>query len=120
MPSRPPEPDWTHLKQLARLAEERFCRQALAELAALLENEELSCRARYLDAQDLLKRRHQDLVWAFGGLCRSRALDHLMAFYSMGLLRKGEVAEFTEAIGARLEQELAAGGTEAAAAPAAR
>ena len=103
MTTNPSEPDWTHLKQLAQIAQERFCRQVLGELRAILENEDLSCQARYGDAQDLLRRRHRDLVWAFEDLRRSQALDHLMAFYSLGLLRKGEVTGFSEAAGMGLE-----------------
>ena len=91
-----PESDWRHFKRVRSLLLERFCQQALDELAAVLRAREGTAHERYCRAYAVLEKRDAALARAFDDFRRSTAVMQLVIMRTMGLLGDEELKVFSE------------------------
>jgi hypothetical protein len=95
-----PESDWRILRELSRVALERFCQRILQEAAHLVNGIEGNTRDfhdRYLSLFKLLHERDDEMAEAFNDLRRSHAIWQLTAMWKLKLLTEGELARFSDA-----------------------
>lgn len=90
-----PESDWKLFRQLHTVALERFCRRILAEVERVSALTTRSYHDRYLRVFKLIQKRNRELARAFDDPRRSRALQQLLAMYSIGLIEPAELARFS-------------------------
>ncbi|WP_243322291.1 hypothetical protein [Geothrix sp. SG200] len=90
------ESDWKHLRQLHKVALERFSKQILEELDKIRADSSKNFHERFLASFDLINHRNKDIAMAFDDPSRSRAIAHLGVQLSLGLLTKNEFAGFTQ------------------------
>ena len=90
-----PERDWRVFRELRTSALERFCERALREIGDISARTGQSWHQRYLDTYKLLDHRDNELVHAFDGNSRSKAIYQLAAIHSHGLLMQQEFDRFT-------------------------
>jgi len=95
MPVTIDETDWKHLRQLHKVALERFSKQILDELDNIRDDTSKNFHERFLASFDLINHRNKDLAMAFDNPSRSHAFAHLGAQLSLGLLTRDEFAGFT-------------------------
>ena len=96
MPVTIDESDWKLLRQLHKVALERFSKRILEELEEIRTNFSMGYHERYLEIYALIDRRNEDMARAFDDPRRSRAFDHIAALCALGLLTKEEFSGFTE------------------------
>jgi hypothetical protein len=90
------EADWKVFRQLHKLALERFCERALAELSRLASEPGKGAHERYLTVFKLLERRDEELAEAFDDFRRSTAWRQLAVLRGHGLLTEEEFARFSD------------------------
>jgi hypothetical protein len=95
MPVTIDESDWKLLRQLHKVALDRFSKRILDELEQIRTDSSRNNHERFLAAYNLINHRNKDMAIAFDDLRRSRAFDHIGALCSLGLLTKPEFATFT-------------------------
>lgn len=98
-----PPSDWKKFKDLYRLAHERFCRQALDAVQAVLKDSEMPAYERLEKIQKLLRAKEKDLSGTFENLARSRAYFQLAIFAHRGLVTDEELAAFSDQTKAALD-----------------
>lgn len=94
-----PEADWRILRDLARVALERFCRRVLEEAAPLVtapEDPSKTYHERYAALFTLMGQRDKELAHTFNGLCRSTALIQLANMRQYQLLMDEEFMRFSQ------------------------
>lgn len=96
MPLTIDESDWKLLRQLHKVALERFSKRILDELEQIRTDTSRNHHEQFLAAYDLINRRNKDMAMVFDDLRRSRAFALLGAQLSLGLLTKDEFAGFTQ------------------------
>jgi len=96
MPLTIDESDWKLLRQLHKVALDRFSKQILDELEQIRTDFSRNNHERFLAAYNLINRRNKDMAMTFDDLRRSRAFDNIGALCSLGILTKAEFATFTD------------------------
>ena len=96
MPVTIDESDWKHLRQLHKVALERFSKRILEELDQIRADFAKDFHEQFLAAYDLINHRNKDMAMAFDDPRRSRAIAQLGALLYLGLLTKDEFAGFTQ------------------------
>ena len=91
-----PESDWRAFRELRQIALERFCKRALNEVQAILEDGSRNHHERYLHVFRLLRTRDDELAHAFNDPRRSRMIGQLVAIRAHGLLEPAEIERFTK------------------------
>ena len=100
-----PEADWRILRDLAKVALDRFCKRVLEEACELTDDaggKRGSCHDRYLALFRLLKERDRELAGAFNGLRRSTAMIQLLSIWRLQLLTDEELRRFSQGIRDRI------------------
>jgi hypothetical protein len=90
-----PESDWKVLRELHKVALERFCRRVLAEIDRVSSDTARTFHDRYSKIYRLIKRRDRELALAFDDPSRSRAIQQLAAMHSLKLIEPEELLRFT-------------------------
>jgi hypothetical protein len=90
------ESDWKILRDLSKVALERFCERTLGEIAAITIATSRGAHERYLEVFRLIDRRDEELALAFNGLRRSNAVIKLATMRSRGLLTEDEYQRFSD------------------------
>jgi len=90
------ESDWKILRELHKVALERFCQQVLVELERTYSDHAESFHQKYLDIYQLIKRRDSEIAEIFNDLRRSTAFIHLSAMKARGLLTEDEFLRLSE------------------------
>lgn len=93
-----PERDWKTFRKLKDRALDRYCRQALDEIAALCTAQEdgLSNHERYLQVFRRVQELDKDLSLAFDDPRRSTMTLLLISMRRLELLTDDELAQFSE------------------------
>jgi len=99
--SRIPESDWRQFKLVHAQILERFCAQALEEVAAAAKSTQGTAQ-RYLRVSRLIEERDDELVNAFDDFRRSTAEIQLIIMRRMGLLTDDDLHGFSEQTRVRL------------------
>jgi len=89
-----PESDWRVLRDLRKLALDRFCQRLLAEVEHIISTHTESHHERFLKTFHLMMERNRQLGHAFDDLRRSNALVKLIAIRSHDLLTDEEFSRF--------------------------
>jgi hypothetical protein len=87
-----PEVDWQLLRRLHPVALDRLCRQALAEVVSVAQDETRTAHDRFLGVARRIEERNGDVQGAFDDLRRSTGLARLRA---LGLLTDEEFSGFS-------------------------
>lgn len=90
-----PERDWKHLRAIQPVARTRYCERALAEAAAIIEDDAMSAPARYQDLARAIAQHNGRMGAAFDDMRRSRAVERLASLIMLQLLTDGELAQFS-------------------------
>ncbi len=90
-----PEGDWKHLRQVHRVALDRYCARVLEESRAVIADEAGSAHERYLRLYRLLQERDRALAAAFDDMRRSRAIDRLAGMLALEVITDEELGGFT-------------------------
>ena len=90
------EADWKILRQLHRVALERFCERILLEIERIHADSTKSFHQKYLDIYQVIQRRNREIAQTFDDLRRSTALTQLAAMQAHGLLTEDEFSRFSE------------------------
>ena len=89
------EGDWKVLREIHRVALDRFCERVLGEIAAVAVDAGRGNHERYLAVRGIIKRRDLELADAFDDLRRSNALMKLACIQSHGLVTDDEFDRFS-------------------------
>lgn len=89
------ESDWKLLSKLRTDALERFCQRVLAEIDSINANKTLSAHQRYVEINQIIERRDEELARTFDDHRRSTAFFELAAIQSHGLLTQEEFLQFS-------------------------
>lgn len=90
------ESDWKYLRDLSRIALDRFCERALGELVRVAADPDKGAHVRYLAVYKLLHRENEQLAHAFDDLRRSSALIQLALMCRLKLITDDEFSRFSE------------------------
>ncbi len=90
------EPDWKILRQLHKVALERFCERILREVERVNSDHSKSFHEKYLEAWGLLRQRNKEMARAFDGLRRSRAVIQIASMTGLGVLTDDEISQFSQ------------------------
>ena len=91
-----PESDWKVFKQLHPIALDRFSRQALEDVAALLKDNSKSSHDLYLAIYELIQRRDKEMAEVFDDFRRSTAFWQIAMMHAQGLLTDQEFQQFSQ------------------------
>ena len=94
-PRQIPESDWKIWREMQKLALERFCQNALNDVAKF-KDAEGTAHERYLKLYQLVKKRDKKLGEIFDGPSRSNALTQIALAVQARLVTADEVNRFTE------------------------
>lgn len=106
MPLEFPASDWKKFKELYGIAHERFCRQALDAVQAVLSDSERPAHERFEKVQELMRAQAKDLYRTFEHLARSQAFFQLAGFVHRDLVTEEELATFSDQTRAALNMIL--------------
>jgi hypothetical protein len=98
-----PESDWKVFRELREIALDRFCRRVLDEIEPLRLNPSRGHHERYLDVFRFLRKRDEELAFAFNDPRRSQTIVQLAAMHAHDLVAPDELARFTPGTRARVE-----------------
>jgi hypothetical protein len=98
------ESDWKILRDLSKVALERFCERTLGEIAAITIATSRGAHERYLEVFRLIDDRDEELALAFNDLRRSNAIIKLVAMRARGLLADEEFGRFSDETRDRIER----------------
>ncbi len=90
------ESDWKIFKQIKTKALERFYRQALDEFAAIIQDESLTARERYLSLYDHVMETDRRLITIFDTHSRSKAREQLWMIRDAGLVEDEDLEGLSE------------------------
>lgn len=90
-----PESDWKVFKQLHPIALDRFSRQVLEDVAALLKDDSKSSHALYLAIYKLIERRDKEMADVFDDYRRSTAFWQIAMMHARRLLTDQEFQQFS-------------------------
>ncbi len=90
------ELDWKILRQLHKVALERFCERILLEIERVYSDRTKSFHEKYLEVWALLRRRDKEMARAFDDLRRSRALIQIASMKGLGVLTDDELRRFSQ------------------------
>ena len=89
------ESDWKIFRELHKVALERFCERALAEVDAIRRDDSQSYHERYVQIYRLIQEQDQQLAQAFNQPRRSQMRLQLYLIYSYGLFQPDEISRFS-------------------------
>ncbi|TAN64952.1 MAG: peptide ABC transporter substrate-binding protein [Methylobacter sp.] len=89
------ESDWKLLRQLHKVALERFCQRVLNEIECINSDSTKSFHQRYLDIFNVIERRDKEIVQYFNDVRRSTALTQLALMQASGLITEEEFMSFS-------------------------
>lgn len=92
------ESDWKLLRQLHKVALERFCQRILHEIECINSDSTKSFHQRYLDIFNVIERRDKEIAQCFDGARRSTALTQLALMQAGGLITEEEFMSFSPEI----------------------
>ena len=93
------EADWKILRELAKVALERFCKRVLDEAGPIVgdsEGQSGNYHKRYLALYKLIHRRDDELAFTFNDLKRSMARFQLASMWRLQLLTEEEFMRFSQ------------------------
>lgn len=90
-----PEADWKVLRELSKVAYERFCERSLGEVSVVLADAARTKGNQFDEVFRLMKDRDDDLRSIFGNDSRSTAFIRMLALRSRSLLTDEEFARFS-------------------------
>lgn len=90
------ESDWKTLRQLHKVALERFCERILSEVAHVTADRTKTFHQRYLEVWRTLRERDKEMAQAFDDLRRSRALFQIASMKNLGFLTDDELHRFSQ------------------------
>lgn len=90
------ESDWKFLRQLHKVALERFCEQILLEIQRVNSDRARNFHQRYLDICEVIHRRDKEMAQTFNGLRRSTAILQLASMKSRGLATEDDFLCFSQ------------------------
>lgn len=67
----------------------------MAEIGSLVTDATRTTADRYFDLRDLIRKRDKERDWLLDDFRRSTALEHIAAFYRLGLWTEEEYAAFS-------------------------
>jgi len=91
-----PEADWKILRSLSPVAQERFCKRVLEEVARLIADPSKGHHERYLAMFKLIRRRDNEFGDAFDDMRRSTAMMQLAHIRHHQLLAEEEFMRFSQ------------------------
>ena len=91
-----PEADWRRFRDLHTKALDRYCKNVLAEIAAIGAKSDVSAHDRYLETYDLVQQRNEEMARLFDNPRRSTALMQLALIFRRELVSADELAQFSE------------------------
>ncbi|MCB1751646.1 MAG: hypothetical protein KDI74_07970 [Gammaproteobacteria bacterium] len=89
--------DWKLFKAIKKKALEKFCENTLAELRALIGDENIPVQERYLLNYKLVKKRDKKMASLFNEKSRSKAPLQLIAIRGEGLADEALVSRLSKA-----------------------
>ena len=89
------ERDWKILREVSRLALERFCERVLQECASVTADHSRTAHERYLKLFRLIEKRDREVARAFNDLRRSTAIQRLIAMHHLGVVTEEEMERFS-------------------------
>ena len=101
-----PERDWKVLREVQRLALERYCERVLQECASVVGDPDRTAHERYLQLYRLVEKRDRELARAFDDLRRSTATNRLIAMRTLGVVTDEEMERFSEGTRGIVERAL--------------
>lgn len=90
------ESDWKFLRQLHKVALERFSERILLEIQSVNSDRAKSFHQRYLDICQVIHRRDKEMAQTFDGLRRSTALIQLASMKDRGLVTEDDFLCFSQ------------------------
>lgn len=91
-----PESDWRVFKRVHAEGYERFCRNALGEIEAILRAQDPSAAERFDQVARFLAQCQKEMRRAFGDYRRSTAMIQLHVMRALKILGDDDLADFTE------------------------
>lgn len=92
------ESDWKKFKKVRGVALERLSQRILEECKAICDDDSQSAHEKYGDLYGLIQKRNREMAAAFDDFRRSTAIQCLMLMSQSGLLREGEISEFSHEV----------------------
>ena|SRR5271157_2077265 len=89
------EADWKVLRQLHAVDLDRFCDRILKEIDTIRTDMSKTNHQRYLDIWALIRRRDDQVEWAFNDMRRSTMMSRICAIRSLGLFSDEEFSRFS-------------------------
>jgi hypothetical protein len=90
------EPDWKRWRKLSEAALERYCEKALAKVVSVAEDDGGTAHERYLNLWKLLRKTDRKLTAVFDNPRRSVAYAQIAQAVATGIVKRAELAEFSE------------------------
>jgi hypothetical protein len=90
------EADWKRWRKLSEDALQRYCEKALAKVVVIAEGDSGTAHERYLNLWKLLRKTDQKLAAVFDNPRRSVAFAQIAQAVAAGIVKRSELAEFSE------------------------
>ena len=90
------ESDWKILRQLHKIALDRFCEHVFSEIEGIAADQSTSPYERYVSLYKTVQSRDKEISNLFDNLKRSTALLQIAALHAHGLLENEEYMRFSE------------------------
>ena len=100
------ESDWKKFRVMAPLLRERYIREKNARILAKLSEHGKTDTERFWDALEYMEREANILHECLDGHSRSKMGLHLMLMRGAGMLRKEDLADFSEELQKQVFQDL--------------
>lgn len=90
------ESDWKRFQELQKIALDRYCRKALAELQTKLGDTTHSARQRYTDISNFVNEHNKELALLFDDPRRGTAQRQLLGMTVRNLLTDDEIGTLSD------------------------
>ena len=90
------EADWKRWRKLSEAALARYCEKALAKVVVAAEDDSGTAHERYLNLWKLLRTIDRKLAAVFDNPRRSVAYTQIAQGVAAGIIKRSELAEFSE------------------------
>ena len=93
-----PDSDWNILREINRVALDRFCQRVLEEITAIANDHDLDkgSHAKYGTIYRLIQDRDKDIEEAFDDLKRENAIFKIAIMKRRGLIHDDELGRFSQ------------------------
>ena len=90
------ESDWKKFSAMIPMLRERYLAEQNARIAGILNDPKKNETERFWDAMDALQKEAKTLRWCLDDHSRSKAVLHMISMRSVGMLKKEDLAGFSE------------------------